>query len=125
MKAYSDLGPADFTVSYRFLRPDEGGLSRIPQQHTRWAFLYSEDDPQRDGAWDIWPEFLDSGGSPLPDGPVPTRGVAHMFILSSDLRPMHKARIRIGTKGYMIEGLRKVSECEVTQVLALAGDDGS
>jgi hypothetical protein len=58
MKAYSDLGPADFTVSYRFLRPDEGGLSRIPQQHTRWAFLYSEDDPQRDGAWDIWPEFL-------------------------------------------------------------------
>jgi hypothetical protein len=48
-----------------------------------------------------------------------------MFILSSDLRPMHKARIRIGTKGYMIEGLRKVSECEVTQVLALAGDDGS
>lgn len=115
----------DFTVRYRYLGPAEGIRPPSLQQYTRLEFLYDGDDPQRDGCWIIWPEFLDQDGKPLPKGPVPNEGTAHMFILNADLRPMHRDRIRVGTKGYMVYGTIKASGCEVIEILALAGTHGS
>ena len=115
----------DFAVRYRYLGPAAGIRPPYLQQHTRMEFLYDGDDPQRDGCWIIWPEFLDEDGKPWPKGPVPNEGTAHMFILNPDLRSLHRGRIRVGTKGYMVYGSIKATECEVIEVLALAGTHGS
>jgi hypothetical protein len=115
MISYSDNGrsrPA-FRVSYRFLRPDEGGLSRPPRQHVRWDFLYAGDHVQSDGLSMIWPEFVGVDGSALPQGEVPMTGLADMFIVDDARVPYHRERIRIGTRGYFMEGPRRVAECEV------------
>ena len=113
--------PADFEVRYRFFTAEEGGRKSVPRQHIRWDFLYDGDDPQRDGAFIIWPEFVDPAGSPLPEGPVPSHGLAQMFILSDSMREqVHRHRIAVGVKGYFIEGLKRVAECEVTRLIGLS-----
>jgi hypothetical protein len=125
MKSYaSSGGDPDFEVRYRFLTPAEGGRRSPPRQHLRWDFLYEGDDPQRDGIFMIWPEFIDDEGNPRPEGEVPSEGLAHMFILNPEMRPEHQRRISIGTRGFMVEGTKKVAECEVTRVLGL-GEHGS
>jgi len=69
----------------------------------------------------IWPEFLDPMGEPFPDGPVPYEGIAHMFILDPDMRErIHRSRISIGVRGYFVEGVRRIAECEVMQVIGLS-----
>ena len=120
--SYSRSGrPPDFSVRYRFFTAAEGGRAGAPRQHIRWDFLYHGDDPQRDGLYMIWPEFLDDAGKPLPDGPVPYEGIAHMFILSDDLREqVHQRRLAIGLKGYFVEGPKRVAECEVTELIGLS-----
>jgi hypothetical protein len=126
MKSYSERGsPADFEVRYRFLTPDEGGRQGPPRQHRRWDFLFDGDDPQRDGIWAIYPEFIDDTGEPRPEGPVPFQGIALMFILNPAMRVELRRRVQAGTKCYMVEGAKKVSECEVTRVLGLRTNDGS
>lgn len=110
----------DFVVRYRFLTAAEGGRVSAPRQHIRWDFLYQGDDPQRDGIWVIWPEFIDATGNPLPEGPVPYEGVAHMFILNPDMRDhVHRGRLAVGIKGYFVEGTKRVAECEVTEIIGL------
>src|SRR5689334_20520964 len=96
--SYSQRGrPPDFEVRYRFFTADEGGRKSAPRQHIRWDFLYDGDDPQRDGIYMIWPEFLDKAGNPLPEGEVPYLGSAHMFILNDALRvQVHRQRIVVG-----------------------------
>jgi hypothetical protein len=116
----ADGRDADFEVRYRFLTAAEGGRTMPPLQHTRWDWLYSGDDAPVDGAWMIHPEFVDSTGDPLPDGPVPLQGTARMYILDAKLRPMHSRRIREGVRGFMIEGPKRVAECEVTRVIRLS-----
>ena len=121
MISYSDNGrskPA-FRVSYRFLRSDEGGASRAPRQHVRWDFLYEGDDIQREGISMIWPEFLSPGGSVLPEGDVPMDGLADMFIVDDARVLYHRGRIRVGTRGYFMEGPRRVAECEVVAIWSL------
>jgi len=121
MKSYASSGRgADFEVRYRFLTPAEGGSRSPPRQHIRWDFLYEGDDPQRDGLFMIWPEFLDDEGNPRPEGEVPPEGLAHMFILMPEMRPTHRRRITVGTRGFMVEGPKKVAECQVTRLLGLA-----
>lgn len=124
MTSYRDqrgTGP-DFRVRYRFLTEAEGGRRELPFQHIRSDFLYEGDDPQADGIWCIWPEFLSTSGVALPedDQRVPAEGLADMYILSSDLRADHARRIRIGTRGYFVEGPKKTAACEVVAVLELA-----
>ena len=121
-KTYSRPGsPPDFAVRYRFFTAEEGGRSDPPRQHIRWDFLYHGDDPRRHGIWIIWPEFLDAAGKPHPDGPVPYEGVAHMFILDPDMRDqVHRGRIALGVRGYFVEGVKRVAECEVVELIGLA-----
>jgi len=121
MQSYASPGrSADFEVRYRFLTPGEGGRSSPPRQHIRFDFLYEGDDPQRDGVFMIWPEFIDDEGHPRPDGEVPVEGLAHMFILVPEMRPKHQRRISVGARGFMVEGPKRVAECQVTRVLGLA-----
>jgi hypothetical protein len=122
LQSYSRPGrPPDFQVRYRFFTADEGGRISAPQQHIRWDFLYHDDDPQHDGIYAIWPEFLDSAGNPLPEGPVPYNGLADMFILNPDMRAqVHRHRIAVGVRGYFVEGPKRVAECEVTKLIGLA-----
>jgi hypothetical protein len=106
--------PPDFEVRYRFLTADEGGCKSAPRQHLRRDFLYDGDDPHRDGIFAIYPEFADVAGSTLPEGPVPYKGLAYMFILDPNMRELiHRRRIAV-------EGSKKIAECEVTKLIGLA-----
>ena len=109
-----------FRVRYRFLTHGEGGRQNPPRQHIRFDFLYEGDDPLKDGISMIWPEFLSPEGEVLPEGEVPMAGVADMFILIADRLPYHRDRIRVGTRGYMVEGPKRVAECEVIALGAVA-----
>lgn len=108
--------PADFLVCYRFLSTTEGGRSTPPHQHVRWDFLYEGDDPLIDGVHMIWPEFVDAAGDVLPEGEVPAVGMAQMFVVNRERTSFHQSRIRIGVRGFFMEGARKVAECEVTAI---------
>ena len=114
-------GP-DFRVRYQFLSEAEGGRKELPFQHIRSDFLYEGDNPREDGIWCIWPEFLSADGVVLPeDGRrVPAAGLADMYILNGDLRPEHARRIRVGTRGFFVEGPKKTAVCEVVAVLDLS-----
>src|SRR5690349_5395711 len=102
-----------FRVRYRFLSHGEGGRQNPPRQHIRFDFLYDGDDPFKDGISMIWPEFVTPDGKFLPEGEVPMAGLADMFIVMPDRIPFHRERIRVGTKGYFVEGPKRVAECEV------------
>jgi hypothetical protein len=121
--SYSERGeqrqPA-FEVAYRFLTQEEGGRTLPPWQHTRWDFLYAQDEPQKNGIWMIWPEFIGADRLPFPTGLVPSSGRALMFIVSPELASYHRTRIATGTKGFMVEGGRRVAACEVVAVHGLA-----
>jgi len=108
-----------FEVFYRFFTADEGGRKAPPHQHTRWDFLYDGDDPSADGIWMIWPEFLSSEGSVLPEGEVPQTGRATMYIVNLDNESYHRERVSIGTKGAFVEGAKPVAICEVIAIHSL------
>ena len=63
----------------------------------------------------IWAEYEDEDGQPLPVGAlVLLQGTARMYIASDELRQqIHRKRIRIGTKGFFMEGAKKIAEAEV------------
>lgn len=42
-----------------------------------------------------------------------------MWILNGTLQKLHKERITIGLKGYVVEGRDKVAECEIIQIVNL------
>lgn len=42
-----------------------------------------------------------------------------MWIVTGVNQELHKSRIKIGKKGYFMEGPRKVAECEVIEILRL------
>jgi hypothetical protein len=115
-----EAGP-DFRVYYRFLSEGEGGRKDLPFQHIRSDFLYEGDDPQTDGIWCIWPEFVSANGTVLLDDQrVPMEGLADMYILNAELRAEHAKRIHVGAKGYFVEGPKRTAACEVVAVLSLA-----
>ena len=121
MKTYAESrgSPADFRVEYRFYSPSEGGRTAAPHQHTRWDFIYAEDDPIRDGMYMIWPEFLDPSGLVLPEGIVPLSGLADMFVLSPEFREYHAHRLVVGSIGNFMEGARRVADCRVVSLGSL------
>jgi hypothetical protein len=123
MSSYRDrrgTGP-DFRVRYRFLSETEGGRKELPFQHIRSDFLYEGDDPKEDGIWCIWPEFLSADGVVLPedDRRVPEEGLADMYILNADPPAEYARRMRVGTRGYFVEGPKKTAVCEVVAVFGL------
>ncbi|GAA3918057.1 hypothetical protein [Hymenobacter algoricola] len=110
--------PPDFRVSYRIFSAEEGGRKTPAHQHSRWDFRY--DDPAvSTSTFMIWPEVLLPNGDPVPDGPIPTYGLADMFILLPQARAFHQLHIRPGVRGCFVEGTRRVGACEVVEVLGL------
>lgn len=125
-KRYADRGKRqqhDFEVKYRFLTREEGGRKTgPPYQGYRSDFLYDGDDALKDGIWMIWPEFEDSQREVILDEnkQVLPEGTARMWILNDELRSQHRARIKIGSRGYFVEGPQKVAVCEITAIVGLA-----
>jgi len=112
--------PHDFVVRYRFYSTEEGGRYSLPFQGYRSDFKYA-DKFDGNGAWMIYPEFEDENGEVIQDrfSPVPESGTARMAILSLYGRAVHRTRIKVGTKGYFVEGSRAVAECEVIEIVGL------
>jgi len=122
MRTYSEIRqhPEDFNVRYR-LYPESDGGRKVTYQHLRCDFSYEDEDPAVEGIYMIHPEFLDDVGTPIPDGvPVSLVGTASMWILFPEMRDkVHRVKLTIGTKGYFMEGLRKIGEVEVISVVGL------
>ena len=108
----------DFEVTYKIFSPEEGGRKTPAYQGIRWDFSYEE---YADEGFMIWPEILDGSTSEvLKTGtPIPNYGKATMWILNFQLRSLHQKRIKIGVRGYFMEGRQKVSVCEVIQIAGL------
>ena len=112
----------DFEVKYRFLSAVEGGRKTgSPFQGYRSDWAYEGDDISKTGIYMIHPEFLDNNGNVLDkDVQVPISGIARMRILSEEMKGIiHRKRIKVGVKGYFMEGGRRVAEAEVTKVVGL------
>lgn len=114
--------PQDFDIKYHFYSEQEGGRKSIPFQGYRCDFAYEGDDISKTGIFMIHPEFEDEYGNIILDENIPVNksGTARMWILIPEMREkVHKERIKIGTKGYFMEGSKKVGEVEVTRIVGL------
>jgi predicted nucleotidyltransferase len=69
----------------------------------------------------IHPEFLDQDNNIILDKRdcVPQTGKAQMWILNERLYELHRERIKVGQKGYFMEGTVKTAECEVIELIGL------
>ncbi len=122
MKTYEEIRghKPDFVVSYRLYSPSEGGR-KVTFQHLRCDFMYEDDDPIADGIFMIHPEFLGEDGQPLgQEAPVPLEGKATMWILIPEMREsVHRSRIKVGVRGYFMEGARKIGKVTVDAIAGL------
>ncbi|MCX7726957.1 MAG: hypothetical protein N2053_08915 [Chitinispirillaceae bacterium] len=112
----------DFDVKYRFYTEKEGGRRTLPFQGYRCDFAYEGDDIKKGGIYCIHPEFEDENGDIITDENknVNSSGTARMWVLFPEMRQqVHKNRIKVGTKGYFMEGSRKVGEVEVIRIVGL------
>lgn len=101
----------NFKVKYQFYSEEQGGRKSLPIQGYRSDFSYNEQ------AFMIHPSFEDEEGNLLEQGKQANEsGVARMIILNQNMIPFHKENLHIGTKGFFIEGARKVAECEVIEL---------
>jgi len=104
----------DFKVKYKFRTFEQGGRMSPVFQGYRSDFWYYHKDNKDNEIFMIWPIFEDEKGVEIKDSiEVKTEGVAGMRIVNAKLVSYHKLRIAIGTKGYFMEGTRKVGVCEV------------
>ena len=110
----------DFRVKYRFFTPEEGGRWSLPSQGYRSDFDYAERIPDDKGIYMIWPEFEDETSQVITDNKtsVPTIGTARMWVVNPEMRNRHQQRVKVGTKGYFMEGER-VATCEVIELVGL------
>ncbi len=118
--------PQDFDVNYKLYTQNEGGRRTLPLQGYRCDFSYDGDDIKKEGIYCIHPEFEDENGDILTDDTTPVNqcGTARMWILFNEMRQqVHKDRIKVGTKGYFMEGSRKVGEVEVTRIVGLHSNE--
>lgn len=104
----------DFKVKYKFRTFEEGGRQSPVFQGYRSDFWYYHKDNKENELFMIWPIFEDEKGVKIKaEVEVKTEGVAGMKIINDQLVEYHKLRIAIGTKGYFMEGARRIAECEV------------
>ena len=115
----------DFEVRYRFLSPEEGGRKITTfYQGYRSDWSYDGHNIDKDGIFMIWPIFINENGVAFEkDVLVPNEGIARMFIVNAELRKtLHKTRIKVGAKGFFMEGPNRVAEATVIRVVGLAED---
>ncbi|MBU1822177.1 MAG: hypothetical protein KKG00_11805 [Bacteroidetes bacterium] len=114
-------GSHDFRVTYRIYTFEEGGRWSPVYQGYRPNFDYAQRTSEHKGLYMIFPEFEDANGLVITDSltPVSEEGTARMWIISANMRPLHQKYIQLGTKGYFMEGDRRVAECEVIEINGL------
>lgn len=101
----------DFNVAYRMYTHEEGGRRSLPYQGYRCDFSYDGDDIKKDGIFAIHPEFEDEEGNIILDTnkQISITGTARMWVLFPEMREqVHINRIKVGVKGYFMEGPRQV-----------------
>lgn len=114
--------PQDFYVQYRFYSPEVGGRQNFPAQGYRCDFAYQEDDIKETSIYMIHPEFEDNDRNVILDDKISVNqtGTARMWIVLPEMREeIHKHKIKLGTKGYFMEGSRRVGEVEVIKIVGL------
>ncbi|MPR33763.1 hypothetical protein [Salmonirosea aquatica] len=111
----------DFTVAYRFYTPEEGGRWNPVYQGYRSDFDYDQEIPENKGIYMIWPEFEDEDGFVITESetPVLAKGTARMWIISAHTKPLHQKYVKVGTKGYFMEGNKRVAECKIIKIGSL------
>jgi hypothetical protein len=69
----------------------------------------------------IWPEFEDDQGNIITNTDIRVKsiGTARMWIVIPKMRQFHRDKIKVGLKGFFMEGSRRVAECEVIEILGL------
>jgi hypothetical protein len=114
--------PPDFRVRYRFYDHSEGGRNSPPGQGYRSDFWYHHDlQPSPNSIYMIWPEFEDEQGNVIIDTEIRVKavGTARMWVIVPKMRQMHRTRIKVGLKGYLMEGPTRVAKCEVVEIVGL------
>jgi len=108
----------DFEVPYKLYTADEGGRKTPAYQGIRWDFMY---DDHREILYIIHPEILNvaTNESFASETPIPEFGKATMWIVSPQFQLLHRQRIKMGTRGFFMEGPHKMAVCEVTRIIGL------
>jgi hypothetical protein len=85
--------PDDFEGVVRILTEREGGRHRPLFNGIRWDLRYFHQEG--DGAWMVWPEFIDEVGDMIPED-VPIIGFvrARFYIISDQMRSFTGSRRR-------------------------------
>jgi hypothetical protein len=112
----------DFKVKYRLYRPEEGGRKTgLTYQGIRYDFAYDDFGKSDFNVYMIWPEFENEDKEIITKEfeLVRDSGTARMWILMDNMRAFHKGKMKLGTKGYLMEGNRKMGECEIIEVNGL------
>ena len=120
MNTYEEIREhrCDFVVSYLLYPPEDGGRI-LTYQHLRCDFMYEGDDPKTDGIYMIHPEFLGGDGKIVEEQiQISLSGKALMWICIPEMRDeIHKHRVKVGTRGFFVEGTRKIGEVVVTNIV--------
>ena len=114
--------PTDFIVFYRFFTEEEGGRRHLPFQGYRSDFAVEDDFTGSNiDLRIIHPEFEDEIGNIILDTTiqVPISGRAKMWILFEESRLRHRNTLKVGMKGYFMEGPKKVAEAEIIEIVGL------
>jgi hypothetical protein len=113
---------ADFRIEYRFYSIEEGGRQSLPIQGYRSDFWYDKENDAHIGmVFMIYPEFETESGEIILNDKifVSSKGTARMWIVDFKRRAYHRDNIKVGMKGYLMEGSRRVAECRVIEILGL------
>jgi len=114
--------PYDFKVRYRLYKPEEGGRKTgVLYQGIRYDFAYEDFGKSDFNLYMIWPEFENEGGEIITADYELVResGTARMWVAMDNMRTFHKNKMKLGTRGYFMEGNRKMGECEITEIKGL------
>lgn len=108
----------DFEVTYSLFTAAGGGRKTPAFQRVRWSFMYEEYPGER---FMIFPEIIIAVTREIYGAgiPIPTYGLAAIWLLNSDNRLLHHSRIQVGTSGFFVEGTDKVGVCEVVRIISL------
>lgn len=114
--------PQDFNVRYRFYSAEEGGRKLLPKQGYRSDFAIEDDFLKSPISLRvIHPEFEDENRNLIIDEtkPILLSGTARMWILFPQSRTRHRNEIKLGMRGYFMEGSRKVAVAEIIEIVGL------
>lgn len=110
----------DFQAEITILTPEEGGRFAPVFNGVRWDFQYEQDGDSQQHFM-IWPEFVDEENEPI-SREFPLKGTyrARMYVVSENLRDLHRPRVQVGTEFFCVQGPKKVARGTVTKVTGLA-----